>query len=541
MARCGQSFVGRCIVFESKAQAIRLKLLATCLQPAELRARLPTFVALTTVALAVGVLVALLSSQLVDSPSGGIIGGVLLVIVTGAPTACRLLRDGTDAPGAYALASILFLGLTSLVWLGTPIGAGPGLTQGDIATALHLVALGLVAFGLGTRAVGAARRRPMQDYYAGMMPSRTALIVCFVISVVSVSVAVALGNFSYLATPEAAARVASYGEVISVLVTLGNLVVIATALAYFGGRDSRLLRLLVLFIIAQMLIGFVGGTKGFTVLPLLFAVGAYVLTRRRLPVTPTLLAIVFTLVLVVPTNLRYREAVRSESQAPRYALGQALSTPLDLDPFAAPREAFDFVSTRFRLIDYVALVETQTPSPFTYAGGDNYVLLPLITTVPRAVWSGKPSLDDAGQFTHTYGQVPYTVRSSTPITQMGDLYRNFGPLGVGVGMFLWGILLGAATAAYHRWRSPRADLVYIFTILTVVIYVELDLPALVATASKTVPFSMLVAWLILPGRSSPPGYAWLLGRRHLREPSLATLGEPRNLARAADSRSARLW
>jgi hypothetical protein len=79
-------------------------------------------------------------------------------------------------------------------------------------------------------------------------------------------------------------------------------------------------------------------------------------------------------------------------------------------------------------------------------------------------------------------------------------------------MVLWGIIIAGATAAYYRWRSVRADAVYIFVLLTVVLSVEADLPALVATASKSIPFAILfcvvnnfpVAWV-------HPGYSTLLG------------------------------
>jgi hypothetical protein len=126
--------------------------------------------------------------------------------------------------------------------------------------------------------------------------------------------------------------------------------------------------------------------------------------------------------------------------------------------------------------------------------------------IPRALWPEKPNLDDAGRFTQTYNQAPSSVRSATQITEIGDLYRNFGYVGVVVGMLCVGLAVGGAARAYQHYRSPRADLVYVYAAMTIFIYIDSDLPALIATASKTLPFAVVTAWLLLPGRASPPGY-----------------------------------
>jgi hypothetical protein len=172
----------------------------------------------------------------------------------------------------------------------------------------------------------------------------------------------------------------------------------------------------------------------------------------------------------------------------------------------AARDAYDYAFTRFRSIDSVALIVARTPSPYPYASGTEYELLPALILVPRAIWPGKPALVSGADFSHTYWQIPAGIRTSTPITGVGDLYRNFGRAGVAVGMLIWGVFVAAWTWSYRRWRSPRFDLVYLYSVVFAVTYVESDLPSLVATAAKTLPIAALIAWLLLPGRSSPPGY-----------------------------------
>jgi hypothetical protein len=79
------------------------------------------------------------------------------------------------------------------------------------------------------------------------------------------------------------------------------------------------------------------------------------------------------------------EAVRTESMAPDAALSEAVTVGLDFSPSTVLSSTVDYVGTRFRSIDSVALILDQTPSPFPYAGGENYALLPAIAVVPRAV------------------------------------------------------------------------------------------------------------------------------------------------------------
>jgi hypothetical protein len=331
----------------------------------------------------------------------------------------------------------------------------------------------------------------------------------FAFSVLGATIAFAAGTYGYISDP-AAVRASSLNQILNVVTAIGLFAIIATALSYFATRESRLLVLLVLFTATGMIMGFVAGFKGTTLLPLTLILGSYVMVRRRWPVLPIVAGVLFVFVVLVPTNQRYREGVRTQSEAPRAALGAALTTALDFNPAKILSDAYDYVDLRFRSIDYVALILDQTPSPFDFAGGENYVLLPAIAVLPRSVWQDKPVLDEAEQFTQTYNQAPPEVVSSTQLTQVGDLYRNFGYTGVVVGMFCVGLVTGGATWAVRRYQSPRAELVYVYVVMTIVIAVESDLPAMLASASKTVPVAALVSWFLLPGRYGGPGYRRLL-------------------------------
>jgi len=74
-------------------------------------------------------------------------------------------------------------------------------------------------------------------------------------------------------------------------------------------------------------------------------------------------------------------------------------------------------------------------------GIDNNIMKNLIYGfVPRAIWPDKPIVSDFGLwFSRIYLGTPYRTWNSPSI--FGDLYRNFGFLGIPLGMFLLGILL----------------------------------------------------------------------------------------------------
>lgn len=470
----------------------------------------------TTVAIGavlVGLAVPPALEAIFSNSDAGIWSGVLLVLAAGAPTAIRLRRHPLDPPALYAISTMVLLGLTSLAWLGEPIKPGPGLTQADVAEALRLVAVGLALFGVGAWLVSPRADNASNGVHGDFStPSSVALLTTFGVSLVGIVIAFALGTYGYISDPAAVARGASYNQLLGVVGIIGNFVIIATAVSYYATSEPRLLRLLVLFATIEATIGFAGGSKGAALLPVLLIFGAYVLARRRLPLMPIAIVTFFLFVVVIPTNLSYREGVRLQSLAPSEALEAAVGAPLELELTAIAENASDYVTTRFRSIDSVALIIDQTPSTFPYAGGENYALLPAIAVIPRALWADKPVLDDTAEFTQTYGQRPPEVRSSTQLTQIGDLYRNFDYIGVFAGMLGVGLLVGGATRAVHRYPSPRTDALLIYAAMTVIIYIDADIPGLLATASKTLPFAALTAWLLLPGPSSPPGYLRLLRR-----------------------------
>jgi hypothetical protein len=467
--------------------------------------------ALTLAALATGVAGAVVAdSQPVEGP-WGVILGVLLVIGTGVPLLLRLRANRLDGPGLYALITVAFLGVTSLGWLGDPKDAGPGLDQADVASALVFVAAGLVMFTIGARLVaGPVRRPPLLAFPARLAPSRLALIVAFLVALLGTLLGLATHTYGYLAAEGSASAFGGLTQAITFLAAFGGLVVLATALTYFGASERGLLWPLVCFVGIETAIGFFIGVKGAALQPLLFVALAFLRSRGKVPWLRIGVVAVLTLTLLVPINDVYRKSLRNDNETPRQALTGAVSGHTAVSSTHSVKAAYDYIFTRFRLVDSVALITRRTPRTFPYADGSRYWSLPALIVVPRVLWPEKPAIDDAAKFSHTYYEIPSDINTSTPITQGGDLFRNFGLVGLLGGLLAWGMVIGGWQRAYERRRSPRWEMVYLYTLVYFVTYVESDLPNLIATAAKTLPLVALAAWLLLPGRDSPPGYHRLL-------------------------------
>jgi hypothetical protein len=442
-----------------------------------------------------------------------VVGGALLVLIAGAPTAWRLRRDVLDAPGLYALSSMLMFGLVTLAWLGDPVVPPPGIGRAHVGEACAVVALGLVAFGIGARlACGPPRRTSVPGLSGRELPDWRPLLALFCGSLAATVAGIAIGRYGFVAATSTSTSVAGSSFAFALTAAVGVLVTVTFGLLYFRTGDRRLGRLLALTTVVQVAVGFAAGFKGQSIGPVLAVGLAYVASGGRVPWKAVAGIAVLGLLVLLPANTAYRAALRHpDARTPQ---GVAELAYRAMRPDRSVTAAGRYVSMRLRAIDSVALVQSQTPSVYARGDGTRYALLPLIVLVPRALWPGKPVLDDGVQFSWTYWQLPPNQVSASPITQVGDLLRNFGVAGVLGGMLVWGAVVGAFTLLRRRRPSLRMDLVFVYALVYWLAFMapELDLPSVLATATKTLVLVVAFAWLFLPGTASPPGYRVLAAR-----------------------------
>ncbi|PZS07612.1 MAG: hypothetical protein DLM64_14600 [Solirubrobacterales bacterium] len=450
-----------------------------------------------------------IGGAILDNAHLGIVGGVALVVAASLPLIARLRVDPLDGPGIAALITAFELGVVSLVWLGNPVGAGPGLSRSDITQALLVVALGQLSFTIGARSCGAPRPRRRLVLSLRDVPSTGAMVIASAVGVAGSVLGVLEHSFGYVS---GGGGPASLTEVFALLQSIGGVVALTAALLWFGSGERRWGYLMLAFTAIQFAIGFLSGVKAAALAPLVFVLLAYVVAHNRVPVRSTIVLALIALLVVVPLAELYRSATRTQQESAPQALSQAFSSRHG-GLGQALSQAYRYGAGRFRNIDSVALIVARTPSVFPFAGGKDYFALPAIILVPRALWPQKPSLTTGGDFSHTYWEIPSSVQTATPLTQTGDLYRNFGLVGVVVGMLLWGLAVGAWQRLAWRLHSPRFAVVFIYSLVYTIAGIESDLPELIAQSAKALPAVALVAWLLLPGSGGEPGYRALAGFR----------------------------
>lgn len=117
-------------------------------------------------------------------------------------------------------------------------------------------------------------------------------------------------------------------------------------------------------------------------------------------------------------------------------------------------KGFSALAERIESVSPLAVVvsnyEILKPYEESY-GLDNNIWKDSITFfIPRIIWNDKPVASEA----RTYGDLYFDYgETSFVITPMGDLLRNFGPIGVPLGMILLGFLIRAIYASLIENRG----------------------------------------------------------------------------------------
>ncbi len=129
-------------------------------------------------------------------------------------------------------------------------------------------------------------------------------------------------------------------------------------------------------------------------------------------------------------------------------LGQSLG-----QGFTAMAERLDAVSS---LAVVVSNYEKLAPFEESYGLDNNIWNDSIYFIIPRPLWQDKPVASDS----HKYGDLYFNYsENSFTITPMGDLLRNFGPIGVPLGMIFLGFVIRIIYASlienqdFSFWRT----------------------------------------------------------------------------------------
>lgn len=176
---------------------------------------------------------------------------------------------------------------------------------------------------------------------------------------------------------------------------------------------------------------------------------AYILSGRQFRAKQSIIAgavlsIGLVLGMVYGTTFRMVKGTESQQSADQYAENvlKTFDQVGQNDMYESVQLGFASLTERVDILSTVAVVvsnyEQLKPYEEAYGLDDNIWIDSTTFFIPRVVWKDKPSASDARKYSELYFNFG---ESSFAITPVGDLLRNFGIIGIPIGMFILGLVM----------------------------------------------------------------------------------------------------
>lgn len=413
----------------------------------------------------------------------------------------------------------LTLGLLTTTWAAPQVGLVAQIGRASVLEALKVVsfvvAIWTVGYilGLGPAATAAARNfgrlAASGSDFRLRSPRVPWILVCG--ATAARLVLLATGQYGYLGNvSERVSGSTAFAHPLSMVANLGvaGLMVAVADLGRHGGaRRGACVAALFLIEIAFALIS---GMKGQFTITVASACVAYVVTRKRLPVRWLCVAAVIFVVVVIPFNASYRNLVRGPDS--HLGTNAALrAAPELLSQTVSSREPDDsesvglttYLSARLRGIDSIAVVLQRTPDIVPNRDMEELLLAPVLTIIPRVLWTDKPVITSGYTFNQDYYGTDPSLYTAAAISPIADLYRYGGILVLAVGMFILGGFSRLVDDTMHPVADPRYLLVFVPVMLLIVTH-ERPYSSILASLPLELGISLLVCRFAFGGSGQRP-------------------------------------
>ncbi len=248
--------------------------------------------------------------------------------------------------------------------------------------------------------------------------------------------------------------------------------ILLLAYAWRRRRGAFLLGTIAAVVAVQIVLGFVADIKGLALLAGILVIVTMTLIDGRIPKLWLVGAVIF-IQLAFPIFQAYREVVHGGLELSRATVVEHLGHALEIAMSAekrvmhGPDRAQTFLE-RLSLRGSVEMIVNRTGVDVDFEHG--FTLIPLISTfVPRMVWADKPDIP-AGQLVNKAFHVSEDPSTYISPSHLGELYWNFGWLGVIVGMPMIGFLCGIVGSRFNLREATTVTrlLVTVITIQQVI-------------------------------------------------------------------------
>lgn len=258
-----------------------------------------------------------------------------------------------------------------------------------------------------------------------------------------------------------ASGLADMGPVLTFVVMLGNLVqpvgLVVLAYGHARNRNSFWLMLVISVVLLQVVLGFVTDTKGTALFGFLLVALTKTVWDGKVS-KPWIVSIIVFAALLFPVFQASRIVVREQKGMNRYqallhideVLQSSLETREKLDSGRAGDRPATFIERSSSQAN-VERVFDHTGVDIPYLKGSTLVALPL-AFVPRLILPDKQDVQVGQLYARTFFHTASDDFTYISVSELGELYWNFGWLGVVIGMTLTGGILGVVGA-----RSELAD------------------------------------------------------------------------------------
>ncbi len=383
----------------------------------------------------------------------------------------------------------------------------------ELVRALSYYILGMIAFWI---ACMFPRRTRGDQMFSGLGPQKILLgsrnvgmpLILVVLYAVSFGTRFYLLQnrlYSYVGSLEKYYENLASMQVLNVLSQLGTLALIIVTIERFC--ESYELRWRMLFAVvlsSEVFWGLISGMKGLVFGNFIVVALVSSFVQRRLNLR-WLVVPFFALVLLYPVSEAYRSLVRGggvevtsfEGAARAGHMAFTEAGKYDSNPAGMWGDRLGRLVTRFDLLTSVAQVLTLGPRASMVKGDAHWWMLPFYPFVPRLIWPSKPILDEGTRFSVALGS-PRTT--STAVTYPGDLYLQFGLLGIPVGMFALGIIAQWFTNSVSG-LIERPNLFVYAGVSFLGFPLESDVFSVCASLIKILAILYVLRWLIYGPRS----------------------------------------
>lgn len=410
----------------------------------------------------------------------------------------------TFVSGMYWLAYVL-----PLFWSDRELGLIYGtdhLRPEVITAALWLVVLGVAVLWAGMIAASKARWAPKTKIDISQTAADWQYLRIVFLAVIVIRIAVPITALG-----------AGGRQVLVNVETVVPATIFAILLRRYLRRQARDMDKLLIFGYAAVgvLVGMSSGWLGSFVGLGVVAVVAYIYERRKLPAAAILL-LVPAILFFQPAKGNFRQHFWERDSSAGYTQRASYwvrkswgmwSRALSDSGSQQTQSMLEQSLGRLSLLQQTAHVLEVTPSRVPYQHGNLYAYIG-VTLIPRLLWPGKPSMNDANQWYQvTYGLTAPNSLSSVSIAvgSLAESYISFGWLGPLLIMFPLGYFLGSMQRIVLRLEAGLLFSCVGAALVPQFLMVEAQMAQYVAGLAQQMLVAVLVLLPVLKLRSHARG------------------------------------